>query len=378
MNTLRNRGFTLIELLVACVLLVMIVMASSFVFDHTGEAIRRSQAVTEINVSAAAFGQAIRTDIRGAERNGYLVMGCRTAGDSGLPCFGNRRSKELERAEVFRADWLMLMANTELSSAVDSRLISQWTRIFYGHGTATNPGYLPSGATYKLTTGWELLRHQFLPILYVPLGGDMETPREDASGQNNSVEAEYIGLESGSWYAIQFNLGIDRGIRTYMHRDFRWYRLSSTTWQGGITTPTYRDVYNGNTDAKAYYEPAYWQDGALVDSWCRWQAMAHCGEFKVQYAMSEDLRAAADGGVAWRDPPAIGETTYADPNYRDYRASDPAHASAQISGSTDRGRLVFAPYDVWPVLLKITVRSFDPRDRLDDGLTYELVIPLAR
>jgi hypothetical protein len=155
-------------------------------------------------------------------------------------------------------------------------------------------------------------------------------------------------------------------------------------------------------------------------------AVPHCGTFKIQYAMAGDLRAGAGGTVFWRDPnyglpspvasiavksagpycgystpPAViisggggsGATASCSIAYGEvvsvvvtnggsgYTSAptvtfSPSGASAvAVVGCV---RTVFSPVTAWPVLLKVTIQVFDPKDRLDSGRTFTTVVPVAR
>ncbi|MDD4890601.1 MAG: prepilin-type N-terminal cleavage/methylation domain-containing protein [Phycisphaerae bacterium] len=374
-------GFTLVELLVACVLLVLIMLATSYVFDTTTTVISETQAGNDANLGAAGMAELFRKDIRGAETGGWLIFGRRDVGKTGTPVYGNRRQQEIGQSGIFRTDWMELMTATEQASAVDSRLISQWTRVLYGHGRYTNPAAVDGNgqSTFApITTDWVLLRHQLLILVQLPFSWDkIETVQPAMSGMNEVYTVALYGAgvdiggdsAGGMWRVV-------RGVRSYGNRDWRWYWYDAYAWRGSISTPAY-----GST-AVAIYEPSYWQDfcyrtyGTYNDR-TRFQAMAYCAEFKLQYAMPEDLRAADGGGVQWRDPPATTDKNYADFNYR---PGDPAHPNQILPANDSRnaGRLVFGPGDRWPAMLKATVRTYDPRDRLDDCKAFDVVVQIPR
>ncbi len=368
-------GFTLIELLLAVTLLVLIVLVSSYIFDTTMRAVSQTQASNEMNISLEAFAQVLRKDVRSIEHDGFMVFGARA-----LEAFGSGKDRSNGRNQTFRVDWFEFLTNTEQDGAIDARLIGQTSRTFYGHGKVTDPvsaGFRDQTSSYPYTPGlfggtfsniatdWVLIRHQVLLVpklmtKYESVGGSPV----GHEGVNYPAEETYIG----SWRQFE------RAVISYPCRTFRWYGYFNYQWIGNFNVSAWGYI-DGQGRSLVVYEPTYYHTLPLYsDADPRdFYLLPHCGDFKIQYAMPEDVGVGPGGSTVWRDPPLVGQSGYVDPNYT---KGDPLHRFAILPAvGEDSGRLSFGPGDRWPALLQITATIFDPLDRLDGGKKLVAVIP---
>lgn len=421
-------GFTLIELVVAVALLVLLMLAVGFVLDMAGGAIDETQAAGEMAANSANFVKTLRGDIRGTERDGWMIMGRRDM--TGV--YGSQRLRSRERIQTARCDWLELVTNTEMYSALDNRVIGQWARILYSHGPKTDPKQ--SGYS-QFAINWVVMRHQILECAQLPISiWDVQT----TNAGPYSGKGVFEGLEwPGSGDYIGAGRPWQRAVDSYYNRDLRWYWFMNYGWTGEVLTPNYNfTAYGGAlSTGTGYDEPNYWQTASFYSSGTlkRFHALPHCGQFQIEFAFAEDLRAGENGSIRWRSPPALGDTSYEDPNYR---PGDPLHPSARLPGTTDvlvcpnwecggyatyttadpylcpacqtlranvnapadsqyrfygraatvlrtdqsgrSGRLAFGPGDKWPVLLRVTTTTYDPKERVDQGKTMTAIIPVAQ
>ncbi len=364
-----RRAFTLIELLLAVTLLVLIVLVSGYIFDTTVRAVSQSQATSELNASLEAFAQLLRKDIRAIEHDGFLVIGARCQ-----EAFGTASDRANGRRQTFRNDWIEFFTNAEQDASIDARTIGQWSRTLYGHGRVSDrAGYafkdqtrsmpLTPGmhAAYSnLGTDWVVMRHQ----LHVM-----------AKSRLPERQLENLEVADGTW---QYSTGTmyNRSLLSYVVRDFRWSCWYNCQWVGSVQVQYGVDGQTG-TGRLAIYEPLYYHYMPTYSMTDRrgFHALPHCPHFEVHYAMAEDLQACPAGTVRWRDPPMLGQSGYADPNYNPAVRIDPLHLKATLPANDGEhaGRLPFGPGDRWPVLLKITVHVFDPLDRLAGGKKMSVV-----
>lgn len=379
-------GFTLVELLVALALLVLIMLATSYVFQTSTNTVSQSQGATEVAMRLHAFEAVFLRDIKSIEHQGVMVLGARQQ-----QAWGSEAEREAGRQRMFRNDWINFFTNSEQTGGIDSRAFAQWTRTFYGHSRESDPNgwyfddetsWHPNAQPCSLgqcggpwtskafTTDWMLLRNQMLIASAMRVGGAGATGDSEVLGGTNAPLAQ-------------------RDFVAHLYRDLRWsWWFNSTAYagsiqinygpQGNVTTggPT-----GTGTGRQAIYEPIYYHSpfGRGVGSGQYHgiadirgvRALAPCATFQVQYAMPQDLRAGTDGGVFWRDPPMF----------------DPANVTTQLAGSdtnghklrvavvTDptQGRLTFAPGDVWPAMLKVTIEMWDPAGRVDESVTATII-----
>ncbi|MCG3180258.1 MAG: hypothetical protein BIFFINMI_02616 [Phycisphaerae bacterium] len=357
-DPLIRPAFTLIELMIAVGLLAMIFVVASYIFQTSTTVIANAEASAELLIQSNAFARRVRSDIEGVEKNGLFVIGRRN-----VSAYSTLAESSPGMKKAFRADWMSFFTCTEQGSTTDARLIGHIARVFYGHGDVTD---VNSSDFSDVTTDWVLMRHQILLIPRQRIstgsaeasGGDVQGPGLGFEGAANS---DYVGNIK------QFT----RGLLSFVNRDFRWYWIMNYTWQGSVGV-SYGPTDNGG-NRRAIDEPTYWQTASFYSGGMsmgrRFHLLPHCASFQVQYAMSEDLRAGAGGGVLWRDPPAVGAGNPADPNYD---LNDPRHSN-QLN--TD-GRLMFGPGDRWPTLLKITAQCYDPHGRLPAGRRTEVIMPM--
>jgi prepilin-type N-terminal cleavage/methylation domain-containing protein len=346
-----SRGFTLIELLIAVTLLVLILLAISFIFDTTLRAMGIAQANNELNVKLEAFSGVLRRDVGAIEHQGFLVLG----GRNNPNCYGSRRDKANQFAQTFRNDWMSFYRNGEQDGALDSRMVGQWAKVFYGHGRASDPaGYafvdqtssmpLRAGADLRfsnLATDWVLLRQQFIMLSKVLV-----------------TSPTYEGVEvAGETYQYGTGPMYGRSLLSYNYRDFRWSSWYNSQWLGSVQVD-YGVNGGTGTGRLAIFEPTYYNFMPLYSTadWRGVRALAQCAVFRVQYAMPADLTAGPAGGVKWNDPPVFVDSG---------------------SPGKDDGRLAFKPGDRWPALLKVSVHLFDPLDRVEGGrmASFVLAVP---
>ncbi|MCG3180612.1 MAG: hypothetical protein BIFFINMI_02974 [Phycisphaerae bacterium] len=356
-------GFTLVELMIAVGLLAMIFVVAGYIFQTSVTAIGQAQASNEMVMSLAAFDKVIRQDLAAIEPGGFLGMGRREQDGYGT---GMDSAQGLKKK--YRKDWMMFYITTERCSPMDPRAIGQWARVFYGPGQTADPN--DSGAS-DLVSNWVLMRHQVLLCPKLRMDKNAIEATSGPSGWSDPVgpflgiewpqEGDYPGMERSYW----------RATDTYRFRRMHWWWYWNYGWCGTVSTPwVYDRVSRTNPEKpqRAYSEPDFYHNVPGLGGGLKvnFSALGHC-DFKVQYAMKEDLGTT----IAWRDPPAVGGSgNPADPNYN---ASDPVHNTSQTNQD---GRLMFTPGDRWPALLKITVRVFDPLARLVDGRTMDVIMML--
>ncbi|MCG3180613.1 MAG: hypothetical protein BIFFINMI_02975 [Phycisphaerae bacterium] len=360
-------GFTLVELMIAVGLLAMIFVVAGYIFQTSVTAIGQAQANNEMVMSLTAFDRQIRFDLDTLEHEGFLVIGRRSQ-----QAYPSGDEARLGLKKDLRNDWMSFYGTTELASPVDPRAIGQFQRIFYGQGDVTNP----SSSDYSnVATNWVLMRQQVLvmPALRVAVstieGAYEASHNYDTAGISAGLEWPQMGDKGGKertyWRATQ----------SYTYRRFYWWWHYNYGWCGSFSTPwVYARGGGQDASATAYYEPTFYVNPAGIGhgQW-RMGILPHCAQFRVQYAMSEDLGTT----IAWRDPPAVGDSNnLVDPNYN---AADPLYGGGLAGGrsrTNNDGRLVFGPGDRWPRLLRINVHIYDPLSRLAGGRTAEIVIPV--
>ncbi|MDD4889109.1 MAG: hypothetical protein PHU85_04205 [Phycisphaerae bacterium] len=349
-GSLSRPAFTLVELLVAVTLLVLIMLATTYVFSTSTEAISETQGDTETTVRLSTFAETFRRDISRIEHQGCLVMGARQQ-----QAYGNHRQQEVERKSTFRNDWLMFLTNAESEGGIDGRVFGQASKVFYGHGRTTDPqGWYFQDRTYseplvaglsvysQFATDWALMRHELLMVHQLRTSG-----------------ATWEGIEVAGTIG-QYSLGAlyDRDIRNQAARQFRWGWWQNGQFLGSVTVDYGHP--GSATGRLAIYEPLYYHYanfyGMPVDA-RNFRALSHCSAFRIQYAMAADLRAGPDGGVRWRDPPP-------DP---------PLDEPTADQSAGDANRLLFAPGDAWPVIIKCMVEVWDPLERIAEGKTLSIV-----
>lgn len=396
----RFAGFTLIELLVSVALLAMIILATSYIFDTTVSAVSLNQATAESSIRLSTFTEQVRYDLKAVERGGFLIFGRRELEGYGSPA---DRANKMKR--TMRTDWMLLTCATQQEGGLDSRAIGQWSKIFYGHGKAsdpTNSGFRDETQQYPFVdnltnsfsnvgTDWVLLRNQIIMLSSLLASSTSSTGIESPS--------------TGGTYEMGGSK-FERGMLSYVNRQFHWYGAFNYQWIGNFNWNVGDVDFAGRR--LAVYEPVFYHTMPYHSTGDvrEYHALPHCGSFRVQYAMAEDLRSGSGGKIAWRDgplfhdprrsdsPPAVG--AYPDPNYS---ASDPygPHISANIpvgvqgtkwyydgnyakgwtiTPVTNAGRIVFGPGDRWPSLIKITVEVWDPLDRLSGPMKGEVVVAI--
>ncbi len=367
--TRHAQGFTLIELLLAVTLLVLIVLVSSYIFDTTMRAVSQTQANNELNMTLEAFSEILRIDMRGLEHDGMLVFGRRVRPSPeqvarGEHVFGSQKDRANRVLRTYCVDWMSFFTCTEQYSAVDPRVISVRARTFYGHGRMADP---KDSDFSNLATDWVLLRHQIVTMPKPKLSvAETDAAARDYYTTVTVQAMEFDGMSDyvGNWRQYE------RSILSYWVRDFRWYWYMNYGWEGDISVG-----YGGADGADkrtAFYEPEYYQDAYFyfgASAGRRFHLLPHCAEFKVQYAMPEDVSVGPGGCTLWRDPPAVGESNYPDPNYNPAFPYDVMHRQQKIRD----GRLAFGPGDRWPALIRLTAHIFDPLQRLDGGRRYTAV-----
>ncbi|MCG3180614.1 MAG: hypothetical protein BIFFINMI_02976 [Phycisphaerae bacterium] len=355
----RTGAFTLVELMIAVGLLAMIFVVAGYIFQTSVSAISKAEANNEMVMSLTAFSKQCRYDMQAIEHNGFLVIGRRQQ-----DAFASTADESENIKRTFRNDWMMFTMTTEQPSVVDPRVIGQWERIFYGQGDVTNP----SNSQYsKYATDWVLMRHQILMMPKLRIStSEMEAAMKDyttwttVAGIDWNDSPDYLGKERQFWTAMQ----------SYTYRKLYWFWMMNYGWCGSYPMPwAYARGGGQDSTAKTYFEPTYWQDASFyfgASAGRRFQLLGHCGDFKVQYAMSEDLGST----IAWRNPPAVGDSS--NPQDPSYNASDPVNSDR----TNQDGRLMFGPGDRWPSLLKIHVHIYDPLNRLVDGRAMDIVVPM--
>jgi prepilin-type N-terminal cleavage/methylation domain-containing protein len=344
-------GFTLIELLVAVTLLIMLLAGTSFIFDTTVRAMDETTAINEMTADSPNFYDALRKDVRGIETNSYLILGQRS-----VTGFASHRMNELGRSTTFRCDWMEFFTNTEFASTMDTNVLGQWARIFWGHGPRTGAaaadmnGHNPPVSVSRYATDWIIMRHQVLLLAAAPATVEASIPGDPARS---------AGIEAGTGCMPSWGHAYQQAIKSLYNRSFRWFdggNLAMTIWfPDPVTDPLSVPMKDlpVHSDYVAFDETTYWQNviaggGATTGAHLmRFHVLPHCGTFRIQFAMAANLRAGPGGTINWQDPANLGRT-------------------------------VFNPGAAWPVLLKVTTQVFDPKDRVDKGRTFTAVVPVAR
>ena len=360
-------GFTLVELLIAVGLLAMIIVIIGFVFDTAMGTISSAQGNAELHASLAAYAERIRDDLKGIERDGYLVFGRRDQ-----EAYATMLDRGNTFRQEFRNDWLEFFSVSEKHSTLDPRAMGILSRILIGHGRVTQKK-LPNGSNNSLysnvATDWTLMRHQFLSVAIEVIDSD---------------DVQVAGRWQKAWTTMQ---GIDYASAQTQSQDgilpFRqmveWYSRRSPGQPspqsdmervGGFQWFWHKGIAQNNSfkGLEFIHEPDYYfaEEWLYANDARRFWLLPHCASFRVQYAMAEDCD---NGTVVWHDPPEKNEPGYEDPNYD---SNDDLHATRNIIN----GRLVFGPGDEWPRLLKVTAMAFDPLNRLKTGRQAELIIAL--
>ncbi|MDD4891924.1 MAG: prepilin-type N-terminal cleavage/methylation domain-containing protein [Phycisphaerae bacterium] len=354
-------GFTLVELLVAVTLLVLIMLATTYIFSTSTEVISETQGVSECNIRLGAFEQVFRRDIKNIEHQGFLIMGARRQ-----EAYGSRRQAEIELKQTFRDDWLMFLTGSEVAGSVENRAYGQTAKVYYGHSATSDPlawqavdqtswfPYTQGACATRLSqfaTEWTLLREELILI------------HQFRAGSTGGQGLEYGGISQYGTGALYL-----RDIFNYVYRNFRWTLWPNEGYMGSVTVN--HGPAGSATGRLAIYEPIYYHTFSSYGTGDQsgFRALAHCSRFQMQYAMPADLRAGPNGGVLWRDP----------------AMHDPANVAAVPTGGfnvavvadPNAGRTVFAPGDVWPALVKCTVEVWDPLERTDGGRSATFVVPV--
>lgn len=385
----RFGGFTLVELMIASALLAMIIITTGYIFQTSVKAISISQGNSEMAISIMSFDETFRTDLKGMEHDGFLALGRREI----YNVYGTRSDRHNEFAQTFRNDWIMFYMTSERTSMTDPRVIGQWSRVLYSHGQASNP---VDADFSQLATDWVLLRHGILILPELRISSGNIEMTQKPSGWNDPI-GPYTGAEwpqSGDYPGKERQF--QRAVESYSFRRLHWYWYFHYGWNGPLSTPWVYDRASRTNPEKpqeAFFEPSYYHTGsghyADIGTYSKkMHSLPHCGEFRIQYAMPQDITTSA---INWRDPPLwhnpsrsddpdpAATGNYVDPNYDSSRPGDVTHPSqyipvGEVSPSLYAGRVIFAPGDKWPVLLKVNAQVFDPLDRLEGGQKLEMVV----
>src|SRR3982751_88784 len=70
----RRRGFSLMELMVAVSILVVIILAVNVTFSGASKSVSTSQATMDLMANERGIQQMLERDVRGIDRNGFLVI----------------------------------------------------------------------------------------------------------------------------------------------------------------------------------------------------------------------------------------------------------------------------------------------------------------
>ncbi len=382
-TTRSPHGFTLVELMISVSLMAVIVMVIGYVFQTSVQAISISQGNSETVLNAMAFDRILRQDIKGMERDGFLVMGRREVYD----VYGSRRDRQDLLDRTARTDWMMFFIGSEQRALFDPRVISHWARVLYGHGDVSDP---TSSNFSPLGTDWSLMRQIFL--IMPELRTNAALIEESAGGyyQSQGLGVEWPQIGIGAGYESMWQTAVD----TYTQRRLHWYWHGGQGHIHGDLACDWFYEHNSSTTGMAFFEPAHyhnWITSYSIERNRRIHAMPHCGSFRIQYAFAQDITSA---GINWREPPLWHDPNrsddpdpgatgaYPDPNFDASMPANVTHPSAtipvgKIPESLYAGRLVFAPGDPnWPVLLKVTVDAYDPLGRYEGSHPIEMLLPL--
>jgi prepilin-type N-terminal cleavage/methylation domain-containing protein len=69
-----SRAFTLMELMVSVAILVIILLSVGVIFGGASRSVSNSQAIMEMLANVRAVQQVVEQDVRGMDRNGFLVI----------------------------------------------------------------------------------------------------------------------------------------------------------------------------------------------------------------------------------------------------------------------------------------------------------------
>jgi prepilin-type N-terminal cleavage/methylation domain-containing protein len=421
----QRSGFTLIELLVAVTLLIMLLAGTSYIFDITVRAMDEATAINEMTTDSPHYCDLLRKDIRGIETRSFLILGYRQVPSifsQAGPCYASHRMHELGRSQTFRCDWMEFYTNTEQTSVLDMNAVGQWARVFWGHGPRTGPAtnwstWCSAPATTPFATDWIVMRHQILLLGAAPSGPVEYTDTNDDNGRTACIEA------SNTWGAAY-----QLAIKSLYNGNFGWYgEFSGGSFLGNRPmTDRFNTSYMGFTEQTYWHDYIYQSEHNFGNGIFRLHAVPHCGTFMIQYAMPGDLRAGPGGTILWRDPDhglpsPVASIAITNPGpYMGYSTApavllsggggsgatatcsiaygkvvsvmvtnagsgytSPPTVSFSPGGATavavvGYARTVFSPVTAWPVLLKVTMQVFDPKDRVDKGRTFTAVAPVAR
>lgn len=264
-------GFTLIELLVAVGLLAVIFLACSYIFDSATQAISETESTTDVNRSIEATFRVMRTDVRGIEHDGWLVMGSRQFPPNQVWATG--KAKSAGRAQQFRYDWMAFTLCTSVSSNVDPRLAGQNGRVFYSHGQRTNP----SSALFKTTAAdWVFMRDFYFQPGAAPWKSNDSNAAINARKQKaeltiNGLAGQECTLGGGLANSLAYVNS------SYFNREFHWLGYPSYYYAGWDETPE-------TSSFMSYLVSNY----TMRESWGK-HLLPFAAEFKLQYAMATDI-----------------------------------------------------------------------------------------
>jgi prepilin-type N-terminal cleavage/methylation domain-containing protein len=112
-------GFTLMELMVSIAILVVIILGVGVMFSGASKAVGMSQATMEEMAGVRAMQQAIARDIQALDREGFLVIACRT----NRPWPTNAANYD----RVYRFDQLSFLARGEFPNRTGANTSSPFT-----------------------------------------------------------------------------------------------------------------------------------------------------------------------------------------------------------------------------------------------------------
>lgn len=360
----RHRpAFTLAELVVSIAVMVILLGITGMIYKSASDAMDLNNASVTILEDNAALTKQIDLTLGNINTDGYLVIyGYDLQNQNGKTLVEKTPdgkikydlSADASKLPV-RSDAICFFTSGNFTSLTDSNISANTGWVYIGHAGSVNPstyGSAPFDDEDTLAVNrWVLSKYM---ILFTP--GQNPT---SVSGQTPPITADYRNNSVGyCMRSIQMNLpaAVDN-IREWFFSN--WVNdLSLSTANQILYTPPI-------VDFDLNYTFPY--------------TMPNCGSFKVEFVMpksyfnanapSDEPELYADNStLVWRNAIDIAPDN---PNNNSQHAADLTGTSSTAPkpllvepGSTGSSRhndaiAVFGPKDVWPLMIKFTIRKYD-------------------
>ncbi len=353
----RHRpAFTLAELVVSIAVMVILLGITGMIYKSASDAMDLNNASVTILEDNAALTKQIDLTLGNINTDGYLVIyGYDLQNQNGKTLVEKTPdgkikydlSADASKLPV-RSDAICFFTSGNFSSRVNNNISANTGWVYIGHAGSVNPstyGSAPFDDEDTLAVNrWVLSKYQ---ILFTPGQAGMDY----IDGSIPKYLHLYIDFENDF---LTNNL---QGIREWFYKNWindRWEDTGTTFW---------------NTPAGINFENKA-VDGIAANRTFPY-TIPNCGSFKVEFVMpksyfdvkkpNDEPEVYTDGTVVWRD--AINLRPY-NPNDSNERAVDLATGLKPINaGDLDKRSndaiAVFGPKDVWPLMIKFTIRKYD-------------------